>query len=129
MPMLDMRLGDGGSFIDELAHAGPEHLDLAYVETYERKAGFDPAPDLALLREHGLGPDGTLVDVGAGTGVLALAAAPHCRRVVAVDVSAAMLELLARHAPANVELVQAGFLVLPAPRCGRRRGLQPARAA
>ncbi len=30
--------------------------------------------------------------------------------MVAVDVSAAMLELLARRAPANVELVQAGFL-------------------
>jgi SAM-dependent methyltransferase len=108
--MPELRLDGGGSFIDELAHAGPEHLDPAYVETYERKAGFDPAPDLALLREHALGPDGTLVDLGAGTGVLAQAAAPHCRRVVAVDVSAAMLELLARRAPANVELVRAGFL-------------------
>jgi SAM-dependent methyltransferase len=99
--MPDLRLDGGDSFIDELAHAGPEHLDPAYVETYERKAGFDPAPDLALLRVHGL---------GAGTGVLALAAAAHCRRVVAVDVSAAMLELLAHRAPANVELVRAGFL-------------------
>src|SRR3954452_12684084 len=108
--MPDTRLDAGGSFIDELAHAGPEHLDAAYVETYERKAGFDPAPDVALLRQHGLGPDGTLVDVGAGTGVVAPAAAPHCRRVVAVDVSAAMLERLAGRAPANVEPVRAGFL-------------------
>jgi ubiquinone/menaquinone biosynthesis C-methylase UbiE len=108
--MPDTRLDGGGSFIDELAHAGPEHLDPAYVETYERKAAFDPGPDLALLREHGLGPDGTLVDLGAGTGVMALAAARHCRRVVAVDVSAAMLDRLCERAPANVEVVRAGFL-------------------
>src|SRR3954466_10830239 len=101
--MPDTRLDGAGSFIDELAHAGREHLDPAYVETYERKAGFDPGPDVAVLREHGLGPAGTLVDVGAGPGVVALAAAPHCRRVVAVDVSAAMLERLASRAPANVE--------------------------
>jgi SAM-dependent methyltransferase len=108
--MPDTRLDAGGSFIDELAHAGAEHLDPSYVEAYERKAGFDPAPDVARLREHGLGADGTLVDVGAGTGVLALAAAPHCRRVVAVDVSAAMLDRLAARAPANLDVVRAGFL-------------------
>jgi ubiquinone/menaquinone biosynthesis C-methylase UbiE len=108
--MPDTRLDGGGSFIDELAHAGAEHLDAAYVETYERKAGFDPAPDVELLRQHGLGPQSTLVDVGAGTGAFVLAAAPHCRRVIAVDVSAAMLHRLAARAPANVEVVQAGFL-------------------
>jgi hypothetical protein len=26
---------------DELAHAGPEHLDAAYVATYDRKASTD----------------------------------------------------------------------------------------
>jgi ubiquinone/menaquinone biosynthesis C-methylase UbiE len=56
----------------------------------------------------------TLVDLGAGTGALALAAAPHCRRVVAVDASSAMLDVLtakaAQRAVDNVEGVQAGFL-------------------
>jgi hypothetical protein len=34
--------------LDELAHAGPEHLDPAFVAGYERKQGFpDPAEDLA----------------------------------------------------------------------------------
>src|SRR3954471_1397103 len=101
--MPDTRLDGAGSFIDELAYAGPEHLDPAYVETYERKAGFDPAPDVALLRQHGLGAEATLVDVGAGTGAFALAAAPHCRRVVAVDVSAAMLERLPGRRPPNLQ--------------------------
>ena len=101
-------------FPDELARAGHEHLDPAYVATYERKAGFDPAEDVALLRTFGLDGTATLVDLGAGTGALALAAAPFCRRVIAVDVSPAMLDAArneaARLGVDNVEFVQAGFL-------------------
>jgi len=101
--------------IDELAHAGPEHLDAAFVAEYDRKQGEpDPVADLAVLIAHGLERNGTLVDLGAGTGRLALAAAPHARRVVAVDVSPAMLALLrdraAEAGQSNVECVQAGFL-------------------
>jgi SAM-dependent methyltransferase len=99
---------------DELALAGAEHLDPDYVAGYDRRAAFDPEPDLALLRRHGLGPDATLVDLGAGTGTLALAAAPACRRVVAVDVSPAMPAAIETKAAAfglaNVECVRAGFL-------------------
>jgi SAM-dependent methyltransferase len=101
-------------FPDELAHAGDEHLDPAYVLGYDRKAGTDPAEDVALFRELGLNGTSTLVDLGAGTGTLALAAAPLCRRVVAVDVSGAMLTLLREKAErlgiGNVECVRGGFL-------------------
>lgn len=52
--------------------------------------------------------------LGAGTGTLALAAAPACRRVVAVDVSPAMVAAtklkVADLAVSNVECAQAGFL-------------------
>jgi ubiquinone/menaquinone biosynthesis C-methylase UbiE len=100
--------------LDEAAHAGHEHLDPAYAATYDAKAGLDPAAELALLREHGLDAGTTLVDLGAGTGLVALAAAPHCRRVVAVDPSSAMLARLRERAAAagleNVECVEAGFL-------------------
>jgi ubiquinone/menaquinone biosynthesis C-methylase UbiE len=101
--------------IDEFAHAGPEHLDAAFVAGFDRKQGYpDPAADLAAFREHGVGNASTVVDLGAGTGRLALAAAPHVGRVVAVDVSPAMLALLREQAAkaglANVECVQAGFL-------------------
>jgi ubiquinone/menaquinone biosynthesis C-methylase UbiE len=99
---------------DELAHAGAEHLDPDYVETYDQKAGTDPAADLALLRDLGLSQSSTLVDLGAGTGTFALAAAPYCRRVVAVDVSRQMLDRLRDKADrlklANVEVVQRGLL-------------------
>lgn len=101
--------------IDELAHAGPEHLDPSFVAGYDRKQGYpDPAEDLAVLLERGLDRMGTLVDLGAGTGRFAMAAAPHVGRVVAVDVSPAMQSLLrdrvAEAGLSNIECVQAGFL-------------------
>jgi ubiquinone/menaquinone biosynthesis C-methylase UbiE len=85
-------------FLDELAFAGSEHLDPAYVPGYDRKAGTNPAHDLAQLDQLSLKSAHTLVDLGAGTGSLALAVAPLCRRVVAVDISPMMLEQLHRKA-------------------------------
>lgn len=100
--------------IDETAAAGAEHLDPAYVAGYDRKAAFDPAEDLEILRSRGLDLDATLIDLGAGTGTFALAAAPYCRRVIAIDISPAMVAATrARAASAgarNVAVVQAGFL-------------------
>ena len=99
---------------DEVSSAGDEHLDRDYVAAYDRKAAVDPAEDLALLRNHGLGSESTLVDFGGGTGTLALAAAPYCRRVVVVDVSSEMIAATRQKADqlgvANVECVQSGFL-------------------
>jgi ubiquinone/menaquinone biosynthesis C-methylase UbiE len=101
-------------FIDEVAHAGDEHLDARYVQSYDRKAGFDPQPDLVIMRDLGLGPTSTLIDFGAGTGELCMAAADVCRRVIAVDVSSAMLDALQAKAQErriqNLEVVRAGFL-------------------
>lgn len=100
--------------LDELAHAGPEHLDPGFVAGYDRKQGTDPATAIAALRRHGLDDTSTLVDIGAGTGTLTVAAAPLCRQVVAADVSPAMLRFLrdrvASAGLANVRCVQAGFL-------------------
>ena len=73
------------------------------------KTGFEVAPDVELLQRLGLGSTSTLVDLGAGTGLLAAAAAPHCRRVVAVDPSPAMLAA-ARARETGIECVAAGFL-------------------
>lgn len=101
-------------FLDELRHAGSEHIDATYVQMYDRKAGTDPSADVALLRKLGLNEQSTLVDLGAGTGTFTLAVAPHCHRVVAVDVSSAMLAMLYEKAVRlgiqNVDCVQSGFL-------------------
>ena len=97
---------------DERTHAGPEHLDPAYVAGYDAKSGVDTAAEIALLRANGLHSDATLVDLGAGTGRLAVAAASQCRRVVAVDPSPAMLAAARERANAagqhNIDFVAAG---------------------
>jgi len=101
--------------LDERAYAGPEHLDPAFVAGFDCKQGYpDPAGDLAVLREYGIGRAATVVDLGAGTGRFTVAAAPLVGRVVAVDVSPAMLAVLSERVAgaglANVECVRAGFL-------------------
>jgi len=101
--------------IDELAHAGPEHLDAAFVAGYDRKQGHpDPAEDLAILAAHGLDGASAVVDLGAGSGQFALAAARRFGHVTAVDVSPAMIALLQERAAAaglaNLDCVRAGFL-------------------
>jgi len=74
--------------IDELAYAGPEHLDTDFVAGFDRKQGYpDPEQELAAFEAHGLGPESVLVDLGAGTGQFALPAARRFGRAVqAVDV-------------------------------------------
>jgi SAM-dependent methyltransferase len=101
-------------WLDELAHAGHEHLDAEYVAGYEAKAGYDPSDDLDALSRHGFGTTATIVDLGAGTGRFSIEAAVQCDHVIAVDVSPAMVAAL-RHKVhdlglTNVTVVQAGFL-------------------
>jgi ubiquinone/menaquinone biosynthesis C-methylase UbiE len=101
--------------IDELAHAGPEHLDPAFVASYDRKQGYpDPAEDLAVFEAHGLDQTSAVVDLGAGTGQFALAAARRFGHVTAADVSPVMVEVLRERAAAagleNLDCVRAGFL-------------------
>ena len=99
---------------DEQVYAGGEHLDARYVAAYDRKAQFDPTEDIDLLLEAGMDEQSIVVDLGAGTGTFAVAVSRHCREVVAVDVSAAMVEVLRQrvldNGATNVRIVQAGFL-------------------
>ena len=81
-------------WLDEVRFAGDEHLDAAYVAGYDAKARFDPDPDVALLRRYGLGRESMLIDLGAGTGTFAIAAAETGASVVAVDPSPAMVDAI-----------------------------------
>jgi SAM-dependent methyltransferase len=101
---------------DELDHAGPEHLDPEFIVGYDRKQGYpDPEPDIAAFAAQGLDGAATVLDFGAGTGQFAIAAAHRFGRVIAVDVSAAMVSALRAKAlqagvAAQVECVRGGFL-------------------
>ncbi len=101
--------------IDEVAHAGAEHLDPGFVAGYDRKQGHpDPAEDLAVFEAHGLDGTSSVLDLGAGSGQFALAAARRFGHVTAVDVSPAMVAFLRERAGAaglaNLDCVRAGFL-------------------
>jgi len=111
---MDGATGRGAWWLDERAHAGPEHLDPGFVAGYDRKSGYDATEDVDALVGRGIGADSTVVDLGAGTGTFTLAAASVCREVVAVDVSPAMTAVLRRRVDdggiRNVTVVDAGFL-------------------
>jgi ubiquinone/menaquinone biosynthesis C-methylase UbiE len=105
--------------LDELALAGDEHLDPEFVAAYDLKQGTAPdeaaAEDLVILRSYGVGARSTVVDLGAGTGRFVATMAPHVARVVAVDVSAPMLERLQQRleavdVTAEVNVVRSGLL-------------------
>ena len=99
--------------LDEMASIGRENVDAAHVERYDDKEDADAAAEVVLLRSLGLDPGATVVDLGAGTGQFALAAASAGHRVVAVDPSPVMLGRLrdkARRQSASLDVVPAGFL-------------------
>lgn len=73
----------------------------------------------ALLSQVPLQPGWTVLDYGAGTGLLTLALAPRVHRVLAVDSSAGMLAVLDQKiraaALANVQTLRADFAADPSP--------------
>jgi ubiquinone/menaquinone biosynthesis C-methylase UbiE len=103
-----------GWLLDEVASAGRENLDVDHAWRYDLKEDAGALEELELVRGLGLDAQSEVVDMGAGTGQFALAVASACARVVAVDVSPAMLAVLKAKVEAsrlsNVEVVQAGFL-------------------
>ena len=99
---------------DEFAQLGLDFADRAEVEAYDRRQGHRDAANARLLQELGVGRGHVVVDLGTGTGSLAIGAARLNAKVHAVDVSRAMLDhARAKAATAQVdgiEFHQAGFL-------------------
>lgn len=97
---------------DELDHAGAEHLDADFVAGYDAKQQFDPSDDLASLVRLGLDATTRILDLAAGTGTFAGAAASTGAEVTAIDVSPVMIDRLDTRfeSVSNVHVVRAGFL-------------------
>lgn len=114
MAVADDRPERPGWLLDEVASAGRENLEPGHVSQYDAKEDADAAAEVALCEGLGLTSESTVVDLGAGTGQFAVAVAPRCARVVAVDVSPVMLDRLRAKVAdlglANVDVVEAGFL-------------------
>ena len=99
--------------LNEISSIGRENLDAEHVSRYDDKEDAGAAAEVDLLRSLGCGPESVVVDLGAGTGQFALAAAESFGRVVAVDPSPVMLARLrdsVRQRGSSLEVVEAGFL-------------------
>jgi cyclopropane fatty-acyl-phospholipid synthase-like methyltransferase len=100
---------------DEMKHIGVNFDDPAVVALYDAKQRSDIEDDRKNALEWGIGADHTVIEFGPGTGAFTVAAAERAARVIAVDVSAPMLEYARRRAIAakvdhRIEFRHAGFL-------------------
>jgi SAM-dependent methyltransferase len=103
-----------GWLLDELGSAGRENLDPLHVARYDLIEDAGASDEVVLLRELGMDSESVVVEIGTGTGQFTVAAAPHCKTVIAVDVSPPMLAALAAKLQDtnldNVQVARAGFL-------------------
>ncbi len=102
-------------WLDESAHAGREHFDHRHAARYDAKMDAQASAEVDFLRRAGvLDRRSSVIDLGAGTGQFALAAAQVCEKVTAVDVSPVMLARLIEKrdlaGARNLEVARAGFL-------------------
>jgi len=102
---------------DEMTASGVDYNDARLAKNYDaRHTQFRDFKREAeqIIATLGLDASATVIDVGCGTGAFALHAASHCRKVYAVDVSKAMLDLARRKAKEanvdNIEFCHGGFL-------------------
>ncbi len=102
---------------DEFQYVGKDYSDPAEVAAYDarhRQFRDVKAENDRIIEGLEIGPEHTVLDIGAGTGIFALQVAPLCRQVHALDVSQAMLDFAraqARDAGLdNIAFHHGGFL-------------------
>src|SRR3954469_2569209 len=100
---------------DEMKQIGVDFDDPAVVAKYDARQGSDLEADRKEAGEWGVASGDLLIEYGPGTGSFVLAAAERGARVIAVDVSLAMLDYARRQVvraqlDGQVEFHHAGFL-------------------
>jgi putative AdoMet-dependent methyltransferase len=107
---------------DEFSPVGIDFGSPEEVAAYDDRQGNVPTDDIALLDRLGARAGQSLVDLGSGTGSLALHAAARGMKVHAVDVSPAMLAIVRGKADSagldTISCHQAGFLTYEHPSPG-----------
>jgi ubiquinone/menaquinone biosynthesis C-methylase UbiE len=104
-------------FYNEIQHSGVDYSDPAQVAVYDQRhekfRDYEKVTT-AVIQRLALGPEHTVIDMGAGTGAFALHIARRCQWVYAVDVSRAMLDYARQKAERaglkNVSFCHGGFL-------------------
>lgn len=95
---------------DEFAQQTIDFTDEEVAAAYDAKQATDLTAERALAEKLSLEPEHTVIEFGPGTGAFSLALSERCAHVYAVDTSAAMLAVIARHGKSNITTHHAGFL-------------------
>ncbi len=102
---------------DEFKQVGKDYSKQYEVAVYDSShADFRDvtAENNAIIDKLDVKKDQTIIDFGSGTGAFAIQAASHCEKVIAVDVSEAMLDMAKQKAKkagvSNIEFHHAGYL-------------------
>jgi len=100
-----------------MKQTGVDYNDPIQVQVYEaRLKKFKDREEVSkeIINLLGLKRGQSVIDMGVGTGVFALYAAKHCKKIYAADVSEAMLDYCRQKAKEagleNIEFCHAGFL-------------------
>jgi putative AdoMet-dependent methyltransferase len=104
-------------YYDEFKQIGVDYTDCEEVQAYDLRmqklrdieSEFNSIRELLNIKSTDL-----ILEIGTGTGELALKFSAHCRKVVAIDVSKKMIDFAKMKAEsqkkANIEFYNAGFL-------------------
>lgn len=104
-------------YYNEMKSSGVDYSSISEVQAYDDR--MSKIRDLEkecrdIINDLSLSPSSTILEIGAGTGSFAVEAAKHYSRVIAVDVSAKMIEFAMKKASRkgirNIQFEQAGFL-------------------
>jgi ubiquinone/menaquinone biosynthesis C-methylase UbiE len=102
---------------DDMKQVGVDYSSLIEVEAYDERMA--KLRDIKCEIENtikllSIGSDDLVVEFGPGTGEYSLEATKHCKRVIAIDISAKMIECALNKRREreidNIDFVHAGFL-------------------
>jgi len=88
-------------YFDEINQVGTDYSDINIASNYEKRhsgfRNFQKESD-NIVKDLGINKGMTILDLGCGTGNITIKIAEHCKKVIGVDISPAMLELFDRNA-------------------------------
>ena len=102
---------------NEMTQVGTDYQDYKIVQAYDESMARlrDVKKEVENIKESiGLKKEQTVLEIGCGTGEFAVEIAKHCKRVLAIDISPAMLEYARKKAALkqldNISFIHSGFL-------------------